>query len=124
MVGMQLLSQTPERRFDLFVCRVRADAKHLIEFVHETLPSYRTDGIFACARYGGMGLRSQAQYWPEHLDFGCAWANVNVERPLGFSSAMSVLCQESLPSRHTCWDAKGCAIRASIEYLEPLCHNV
>ena len=40
-VGMQLLRQAPERNFDLFVGRSRADAKHLIQFVHQLHPHAR-----------------------------------------------------------------------------------
>src|SRR6185295_12876877 len=58
-VGMQLLSQAPEGSFDLFVRRFRADAKYLIEFVHERLPSSRAYGALVAL---GMGLSGQAQY--------------------------------------------------------------
>jgi hypothetical protein len=53
-VGMQLLSQAPESSFDLFVRRFGADAKHLIEFVHERLPARMAYSL--AAQYGGMGL--------------------------------------------------------------------
>src|SRR4029453_11326661 len=58
-VGMQLLSQAPEGSFDLFVRRFSADAKYLIEFVHERLPSSRADSVPIAL---GMGLSGQAQY--------------------------------------------------------------
>ena len=58
-IGVQLFDQAPEGSFDLFVRRFRADAKHLVEPVHESCPlPERMAQLIALS----MGRNRQAQY--------------------------------------------------------------
>jgi hypothetical protein len=66
---MQLLSQAPESRFDLFIRHVRTDAKHLIEFAHEKLSPSGQDVVIGCTRYWS---EQPSAILSEQLDLGCA----------------------------------------------------